>query len=502
MNWITTKMPDAHWLTEARQRGTQIVVITCEYSATANKGDEVHRDAARAPTPALALGLAAGDPRARSSTTRDFVRRNTDLPLLVRMDTLELLRADDAARRRQRRPSSRTDVRAAARRARSRPPPIAARHAARPRGAARGVGRLRGLGRARRRRPRSVTRDEVGERFDGARPRPGARGRVRGRRWPTAARSRCGRSSTWCGSTCARTSTPRPTSRITWAPEAGDRLAGARDREEPRARRSSRSAWAQPVLQQRPEGPRRLPGGGAHAQRRLPGRQRRLLRRQLPLTLFGGMPQWAAEDPFDLAARSRRSPPTPATSPASSRPTTSTTATRRCARATKLFTGKTHVPTPTKAMFLSNSNSILGNTKWHFDVVHNTLPKVECVAFSDWWWTGSCEYADIVYGVDSWAEAKVPDMTASCTNPFLQVFPRTPLPRLFDTAARRGDRRRRRQGARQAHRGRALRRRLEVRRTRTSPRSTSSASSTRARTARGLPLRGPRAKLRRRASPP
>ena len=40
MNWITTKMPDAHWLTEARIKGTRVVVIACEYSATATKGDD------------------------------------------------------------------------------------------------------------------------------------------------------------------------------------------------------------------------------------------------------------------------------------------------------------------------------------------------------------------------------------------------------------------------------------------------------------------------------
>jgi len=40
-SWITTKMPDSHWMTEARLRGTKVVVITVEYSATANKGDEV-----------------------------------------------------------------------------------------------------------------------------------------------------------------------------------------------------------------------------------------------------------------------------------------------------------------------------------------------------------------------------------------------------------------------------------------------------------------------------
>ena len=38
--------------------------------------------------------------------------------------------------------------------------------------------------------------------------------------------------------------------------------------------------------------------------------------------------------------------------------------------------------------------------------------------------------------MDSWAELKHPDMTASVTNPFLAVFPRTPLKRIFET---RGD---------------------------------------------------------------
>src|SRR3972149_3601975 len=50
--------------------------------------------------------------------------------------------------------------------------------------------------------------------------------------------------------------------------------------------------------------------------------------------------------------------------------------------------------------------------------------------------TAPCEYADVVFGVDSWLEFKFPDMTASVTNPFFQIFPRTPLARLHDT---RGD---------------------------------------------------------------
>ena len=61
------------------------------------------------------------------------------------------------------------------------------------------------------------------------------------------------------------------------------------------------------------------------------------------------------------------------------------------------------------------------------------LPKIEMIAVHEWWWSGSCEWADVVFGVDSWAELKHPDMTASVTNPFLAVFPRTPIPRIFNT---------------------------------------------------------------------
>jgi nitrate reductase alpha subunit len=61
------------------------------------------------------------------------------------------------------------------------------------------------------------------------------------------------------------------------------------------------------------------------------------------------------------------------------------------------------------------------------------LPKIEMIAVNDWWWSTSCEWADVVFGVDSWAELKHPDMCASVTNPFLTIFPRTPLPRIFNT---------------------------------------------------------------------
>jgi nitrate reductase alpha subunit len=65
--------------------------------------------------------------------------------------------------------------------------------------------------------------------------------------------------------------------------------------------------------------------------------------------------------------------------------------------------------------------------------VVNVLPRIEMVCVNEWWWTTSCEWADVVFGVDSWCELKHPDMTASVTNPFLSIFPRTPLPRIFQT---------------------------------------------------------------------
>src|SRR3990172_4492517 len=93
MNWIATKMPDSHWLTEARLKGTKVVVVSVEYSATAPKADEVI--IIRPGTdPAFALGLAQVL-IAEKRYDEGFVKRFTDLPLLVRLDTLSLLRASE-----------------------------------------------------------------------------------------------------------------------------------------------------------------------------------------------------------------------------------------------------------------------------------------------------------------------------------------------------------------------------------------------------------------------
>ncbi len=91
MNWITTKMPDAHWLTEARMKGTRVVVIACEYSATATKADDV-LVVRPGTTPALALGF-ANVIMQENLYDKEYVRQWTDMPILVRMDSLKYLKA-------------------------------------------------------------------------------------------------------------------------------------------------------------------------------------------------------------------------------------------------------------------------------------------------------------------------------------------------------------------------------------------------------------------------
>jgi len=97
-----------------------------------------------------------------------------------------------------------------------------------------------------------------------------------------------------------------------------------------------------------------------------------------------------------------------------------------------VLTGKTHMPNPSKTAWSVNVN-LLGVAKWHYNLIKNTLPKMELYIAQDYEWNMNCEYADVVFPVDSWVEFKHHDMTGSCTNPFIQVFPKQRVPRLHDT---------------------------------------------------------------------
>jgi DMSO reductase family type II enzyme molybdopterin subunit len=92
-NPTATRIPDAHFGTEARYRGQTVVHVSPDYSPSA-----VHASLWLNPQPgsdaALALGLARSIIES-GAVDAAYVREQTDLPLLVREDTRRLLRESD-----------------------------------------------------------------------------------------------------------------------------------------------------------------------------------------------------------------------------------------------------------------------------------------------------------------------------------------------------------------------------------------------------------------------
>ncbi len=87
----------------------------------------------------------------------------------------------------------------------------------------------------------------------------------------------------------------------------------------------------------------------------------------------------------------------------------------------KVFTGKSHMPTPTKMMWYSNAN-LINQSKWVYNLIVNVFPKIDMIVDQQVEWTGSAEYADVVLPANSWVEFQDLEMGASCSNPFLQVW--------------------------------------------------------------------------------
>jgi len=422
MNWVTTKMPDAHWLTEARLQGTKVVVIACEYSSTSSKADEaiVVRPGT---TPALALGLAHVVLRDKIYDA-DYVRRWTDLPILVRTDTLKYLRAADVFGGSPADLGNQTRVLGANEKA---PAPGAQRDMLIPEAMRKEWGDFvwwdKSAG-----APRALTRDEVG-RLSGV-GEPLLEGSV-DVRLTNGSTVRC-RSVFDLVREYAAHFDPKTVEEMTWAPAASvERLAGeiAAHRGETlfavgmgpnQFFNNDNKDRAQFLLAALTANVGRIAGNiGSYA-----GDYR--------VALFNGAGQYINENPFDLEL----DPEKPARvkqywKPESAHYYNHEDHPLRVGK--RLLTGSTHMPAPTKSLWFANSNSILGNVKWHYNTVVHVLPKIEMIAVNEWWWSTSCEWADIVFAVDSWAELKHPDITASVTNPFLNVFPRTPLARLFDT---------------------------------------------------------------------
>jgi nitrate reductase / nitrite oxidoreductase, alpha subunit len=428
MNWITTKMPDSHWLTEARLKGTHTVAVTVEYSATASKCDDVI--VIRPGTdPAFALGVSQVM-ISEDLYDKSFVKKFTDMPTLVRMDTLQPLKAAEIFEgHTESTLRNRTSVLGAGA---QRPPAFAQDGMYVPQNLREQLNDFvmwdTNTG-----RPVAVSRDQLGDHFDRLGIEPALDGSfevetVDGKK--VQVRTVFDLTREYLDNNM----TPEQVSKLTWAPaEAVRRLARQVAGSDGRTLAAcgmgpnqffnndlkDRAIWLMLAL----GGSLGRHGGniGSYAG-------------NYKATVFGGIPVYVMEDPFNIqteAGGELRS--------------------RYCLRyeslhywtnderlmkaGNKKITKGAHVPTPTKAIWQANSNSSLGNTKGAYDVMFNTLPRSECVVYSEWWWTASCEFSDIVYGVDSWAEIKHPDMTASNTNPFLQVFPDTPLKRVGETVS-------------------------------------------------------------------
>lgn len=422
MNWITTKMPDAHWLTEARLKGTRVVVIACEYSATASKGDDVIV-VRPGTTPALALGLCNFILKEKLYDA-EYVRRWTDLPILVRTDTLKYLRAADVFGGEPANLSNQTRV---LKEGEQPPPPGEHREMLIP-----GAMRLEWGDYVwwdrESNAPKALTRDEVGTHSKVGDPL------LEGTVEVTLADG----SKVPCRPVFdlvqeyAAHFDLKTTEEMTWAPAAAVESLARQVSREPGTTlfaigmgpnqffnndNKDRTTFLLAAL----TGNMGKIGGnvGSYA-----GNYR--------VALFTGCPQYINEDPFDIEL----DPAKPARSKQYWRAESAHYYNHEdhpLRVGNRLLTGLTHIPAPTKSLWFGNANSILGNVKWHYNTVVNVLPKIEMVAVNEWWWSTSCEWADIVFGVDSWAELKHPDMTASVTNPFLQMFPRTPLDRIFNT---------------------------------------------------------------------
>ena len=161
--------------------------------------------------------------------------------------------------------------------------------------------------------------------------------------------------------------------------------------------------------------------------------------------LFQGSPQtgpgfkgWVAEDPFkmnldpnaagkDIVAHAYTKDEEPAYWNHNDRPLI--VETPKYGR--KVFTGQTHMPTPSKALYFTNVN-LINNAKHHYEMIKNVNPNIELIISQDIEMTASIEYADFALPANSWAEFETHEITASCSNPFLQIWKGGIKP-LYDT---------------------------------------------------------------------
>lgn len=98
----------------------------------------------------------------------------------------------------------------------------------------------------------------------------------------------------------------------------------------------------------------------------------------------------------------------------------------------KVFTGKSHMPSPTKVMWYNNAN-LINQAKWAYHLLKNVNPLVDMIVDQQIEWTGSAEYADVVLPANSWLEFQTVEAGGSCSNPFLQLWGGNGIKPVYDS---------------------------------------------------------------------
>ncbi|HWP63379.1 MAG TPA: molybdopterin-dependent oxidoreductase [Candidatus Binatia bacterium] len=416
-NLVENKMAESHFFIEVMERGGKIVTITPEYSPPATKAD--YWIPIR---PATDAALFLGITRIlidRGWYDADFVRRFTDLPLLIRTDTGRRIRAAELFPDYQ--PGLSPDG------------PSFAKQGLTPEQYERLGGDFVVWDEARG-GPAAITRDDVGDRLTakGIRPTLDWRGRLR-----LVDGTEVEALTTWTAYRDHLADYDLETVvEITGSPrELVERLAHDIATIRPAAAHIGEGVnhWFHATLANRAihlpfmlTGNIGRPGAGVYT-----------WAGNYKSAVFQGHPEsgpgfkgWIAEDPFEpnldpnasgseIRAHLYGYGEEPAYWNHGDRPLI--VETPKYGR--KVFTGRTHMPTPTKALWFTNVN-LLNNAKHHYEMIKNVDPLVDLIATTDIEVTSSVEYADIALPATSWLESGRYEVTASCSNPFLQIWGR------------------------------------------------------------------------------
>jgi len=423
-NLVENKLTDSHWFIECMERGGKIVVIAPEYGPPSTKADywipiRPQTDAA------LFLGITRLLME-RKQFDAEFVKRFTDFPLLVRKDNLRRLRAHEVF------PGYQS--------------PLAADGPSM---------RIQGLTKEQHAKlgdyviwdekengPRAITRDDVG----GALARRGLAPALEGTYKIKLAGGQVVECATlWTLYQVHLKDYDLDTvAEITRAPKALiEQLAEDIATIKPvgihqgeginhwfHATEMNRAAYLPLML----TGNIGKPGAGCHT---WAGNYKAALFQGSPWT-GPGFKGWVAEDPFELNLDERTPGKdvhahayTKDEEPAYWNHGDKALIVETPKYGRKNFTGETHMPTPTKALIFSNVN-LINNAKWAYEMIKNVNPNVEMIVSIDIQMTASIEYADLALPANSWLEFEGLEVTASCSNPFLQIW-KGGIPPVFDS---------------------------------------------------------------------